>query len=57
MVKTGRAPPFTGFGLVGAGQIDGIEPVIVPDGRRYQAKPVLLDRRVVSDCSLNDLLF
>jgi len=37
MMEARCIPPFSGIGFVGAGQIDGIETFIVPDGCRQQA--------------------
>lgn len=46
MVETVRIAPFAGIGLVGAGHIDGIEAVIVPDGCCDQADLEFLCRLV-----------
>lgn len=46
MMETVGVAPFAGIGFVAAGQINRIEPVILPDGGRDQANFELMCRLV-----------
>lgn len=46
MMEAAGIAPVAGVGLVGAGQVDGIKAVIVPDGGRDKADFQLMCRLV-----------